>query len=73
MRGLWGAGIGVLAVVCCAGLPLLVAAGASAAAFAWIGGLALFPLALAAGTVVVRARRAAATGCADRPAGGEGG
>ncbi len=58
MRNTLGAvGLGALAVVCCAGLPLLVAAGLSAAAYAWIGALALVPLALVIGVVVVRARR----------------
>ncbi|RDI74022.1 hypothetical protein Gocc_2119 [Gaiella occulta] len=70
MRGRLGLGaVGVLAAVCCAALPLLAAA-LGAAALAWIGGLALFPLALAAGAVAVRARRAAAASRADRAAGG---
>ena len=61
---LGAAGIAVLAVVCCAGLPLLVAAGLSAAAFAWIGGIVVGVVALAVGIVVVvlrvrSARRAA--------------
>ena len=62
MRGMLGlGGVGLLAVVCCAGLPLIVAAGLSAAALAWIGGVAvgLLALAVAVALLVVRARRAA--------------
>lgn len=51
------AAVGVLAVVCCVGLPLLVAAGLSAAAFAWIGALALVPLTLVVAVLAVRVRR----------------
>ena len=62
---LGAAGIAVLAVVCCAGLPLLAAAGLSAVAFALIGGIAVGAIALAAGMVVLvawtRRRRACAT------------
>lgn len=60
MRNFFGlGGIGVLVVVCCAGLPLLVAVGLSAAAFAWIGGLAAIGVvALAAVLLIARARRA---------------
>ncbi len=60
--GLGAAGIGLLAVVCCAGLPLLAAAGLSAAAYALIGGVAAGVVALAAavGFVVIRVRRRAA-------------
>jgi len=52
-------GIGVLAVVCCAGLPLLLAAALSAAALAWAGGLTvgLVALGVAVALLVVRARR----------------
>ena len=63
--GLGAAGIAVLAVVCCAGLPLLAAASLSAVAFALIGGIAVGAIALAAGMVVLvawtRRRRACAT------------
>lgn len=53
------AGIGVLAIVCCAGLPLILAAGLSAAVLAWAGGLAagLIALGFAVAFLVVRARR----------------
>jgi hypothetical protein len=49
----------VLVVVCCAGLPLLVAAGLSVAAFALIGGITVGAIALAAAIalLVVQARR----------------
>ena len=62
MRSMLGmGGVGLLAVVCCVGLPLIVAAGLSAAAFAWIGGVAagLLALAIAVALLVVRARNAA--------------
>lgn len=51
--GLSAAGIAILAVVCCAGLPLVVAAGLSAAAFALIGGIAVGALVLVFGIVLV--------------------
>jgi hypothetical protein len=60
MRGSLGAaGIAVLAVACCAGLPLLLAAGLSIAALAWIGGVAVGFVALAAALalIVLRVRR----------------
>ena len=52
-------GIGVLAIVCCAGLPLILAAGLSATVLVWAGGLALGVIALgvAIALSVVRARR----------------
>ena len=58
-------GMGALAlvpIVCCAGLPLLAAAGLSAAAYGLIGGIAAGVTALVAGTAVfvIRARRRAA-------------
>jgi hypothetical protein len=62
-RGMAAAGVGVLAVVCCAGLPLLVAAGLSVAALAWVGGIVVGFIALAAALALfvlrVRRRRAA--------------
>ena len=61
--GLGIGGVGVLAVVCCAGLPLLAAAGLSAAAFALVGGVAAGMVALVlvlALFVRVRRRRACA-------------
>ena len=52
-------GIGVLAIVCCAGLPLILAAGLSATVLVWAGGLALGVIALgvAIALSVVRAGR----------------
>ena len=62
---LGAAGIAVLAVVCCAALPLLVAASLSAVAFALVGGIAVGAIALTAGIVLLvvwtRRRRACAT------------
>jgi len=59
------AGIAVLAIACCAALPLLVAASLSAVAFALIGGLAAGAIAIAAGIILLvvwtRRRRACAT------------
>ena len=60
MRSGLGAGaVALLAVACCAGLPLLVAAGLSVAAVALIGGITVGAIALGAviGLLVVRARR----------------
>ncbi len=61
-NGLGAIGAGVLAIGCCAGLPLLAAAGLSAAAYGLIGGIAAGAIALAAGVAVfvIRARRRAA-------------
>jgi orotate phosphoribosyltransferase len=52
--------LALLAIVCCAGLPLLLATGLSAAAFAWIGGIALGAVVFAAAValLLVRGRRA---------------
>ena len=66
MRGSLGAaGIAVVAVVCCAGLPLLVAAGLSVAALAWVGGIAVgfVALATALALIVLRVRRRRAAIC----------
>ena len=59
-----GLGLGVVAlplllVACCAGLPLLVAAGVSVALAAWVGGIALGGVGLVpvAAVLVVRMRR----------------
>jgi hypothetical protein len=54
-------------VLCCAGLPLLVATGVSVAAFARIGGVALglAALVIAGALLVVRARKAASTAAGD--------
>lgn len=61
--GLGSAGMALLAVVCCAGLPLLLAAGLSAAAFAWIGGIALGAVVFVAAValLIVRGRRHSAS------------
>jgi hypothetical protein len=53
---LGSAGIAVLAVVCCAGLPLVVAAGLSAATYALIGGIAVAALVLGLGIVAAALR-----------------
>jgi len=52
-------GIGLLAIACCAGLPLILAAGVSAAVLAWVGGLTagLIALGFAVALLVIRARR----------------
>jgi maltodextrin utilization protein YvdJ len=65
-KGVGLAGIALLPIVCCIGLPLLIAAGLSVAAFALIGGITVAAIALAAALVllVVRARRRRA--CATR-------
>ena len=62
MRG--GRGIGgaaLLGIGCCAGLPLLVAAGLGAAAYALTGGIAAAAIGLAGGIVLIAARRRTAT------------
>lgn len=66
-KGIGLGGLVLLPIVCCVGLPLLVAAGASVAAFALIGGITVGALAFAAaiGLVVVRVRRRRA--CASAP------
>jgi hypothetical protein len=53
------AGLLALPIVCCVGLPLLAGAGLSVAAAAWMGGLGLGALALAAvpAVIVWRGRR----------------
>lgn len=55
--------LALVAVVCCAGLPLLLAAGLSAAAVAWLGGITLGLVAFAASLALLalRARRRAAS------------
>lgn len=58
-KGFGLGGVALLSVVCCAGLPLIVAAGLSVAAFAWIGGIAvgIAAIAAAAALLIIRARR----------------
>ena len=58
-KGIGLAGLALLPIVCCVGLPLLLAAGLSVAAFALIGGIAVGAVALAAAValLLVRARR----------------
>jgi len=41
-------GIALLSIACCVGLPLIVAAGFSVAAFAWVGGIAIGAISLTA-------------------------
>ncbi len=51
-------GIALLSIACCVGLPLIVAAGFSVAAFAWVGGIAIGAIALTAALalLVIRIR-----------------
>jgi Flp pilus assembly protein TadB len=65
-----GAGLGaglvaLLAVACCAGLPLIVGAGLSVALLAWVGGIVAGVVALAAALALIalRARRRRAAAC----------
>ncbi len=62
------AGLAVLAVGCCAALPLVAAAGLSAAAFALVGGIAVGALVLVAGivAVVLRVRSTRRAACSAR-------
>lgn len=55
-QGLRLSGVGLLAILCCAGLPLIVAAGISLVALAW-GGAVLAAAVVIAGIVLVGARR----------------
>jgi len=62
-KGIGVGGIALLPIVCCVGLPLLLAASVGAAAFVW-GGVAIGVLALVAVVVfVVVRRRAQASAC----------
>ncbi len=65
--GLTAAGLAVLALGCCAALPLVAAAGLSAA-FALIGGFAVGALVLVAGivAVVLRVRSTRRAACSAR-------
>ncbi|MEX2210374.1 MAG: hypothetical protein WD689_01225 [Gaiellaceae bacterium] len=56
-QGLGLGGVGLLAIVCCAGLPLLVAAGISLVALAWGGAVVAAAVVVIAGFVLVGARR----------------
>lgn len=62
-NGLGTSALALLAVVCCAGLPLLLAAGLSAAAAVWIGGITLGVAVFAASLalLVLRGHRRAAS------------
>ena len=66
-KGLGLGGIGLLSIACCVGLPLIVAAGFSVAAFAWVGGIAIGAIALAAAltlfAVRIRTRRSCKVFC----------
>ncbi|MFN2469155.1 MAG: hypothetical protein ABR521_13625 [Gaiellaceae bacterium] len=55
--GLGTLALAMLAISCCAGLPLLLAAGLSAAAAVWVGGIT-FGLAIFAAAVALLALRA---------------
>lgn len=60
--GLSMIGVAALAVTCCAGLPLLIAAGVTAGAIAWIGGVALGAGVFAAfGVIAIRRWRQSPT------------
>lgn len=54
--GLGVGAVSLLAVVCCAGLPLLVSAGLSVALLTWVGGIAVGAIALAAAIVLLAFR-----------------
>ena len=64
-------GIALLSIACCVGLPLIVAAGFSVAAFAWVGGIAIGAIALTAAlallAVWIRARRSCKTSAPPTP------
>ena len=67
MRHTLGAGaLALVAVGCCAGLPLLATASVSAAAIALIGGITAGAIVLAVGLVlvVIRVRAARRSACA---------
>ncbi len=64
-KGLGLGGTGLLSIACCVGLPLIVTAGFSAAAFTWIGGIAIGAIALAGALTLlalrIRTRRSCKT------------
>jgi hypothetical protein len=67
-KGLGLGGIGLLSIACCVGLPLIVAAGFSVAAFAWVGGIAIaLTAALTLLAVWIRARRSCKTSAPPTP------
>ncbi|MDQ3381793.1 MAG: hypothetical protein M3546_16005 [Actinomycetota bacterium] len=49
-------GIALLSIACCVGLPLIVTAGFSVAAVAWVGGIAIGAIALAAALTLLALR-----------------
>ncbi len=61
-------GIALLSIACCVGLPLIVAAAFSVAAFTWIGGIAIAAIALTAALTLlalqIRTRRSCKTSAA---------
>lgn len=61
-------GMGLLAIVCCAGLPLIVAAGISLVAFAWGGAVLAVAVVIIAGFMLVGARRRSQADCCPAPA-----
>jgi hypothetical protein len=61
--GIGAGAVGLVAVACCAGLPLLAAAGLSAAAYALAGGIAGGAIALAV-LIALLARVRRARSCA---------
>ena len=64
-KGLGLGGTSLLSIACCVGLPLIVTASFSAAAFAWVGGIAIGAIALAAAltplALRIRTRRSCKT------------
>ena len=61
MKTLGATGLVVLPIVCCAGLPLLIAAGVSVAVAVWFGGIAVGVVVLLSAAAVLgfRLRRRA--------------
>lgn len=67
-QGLGLGGVGLLAIVCCAGLPLIVAAGISLVALAWGGAVLAVGVGIVAGLMIVGARRRSQADCCPAPA-----
>lgn len=68
--GLEAVGLAFVAILCCAGLPLFLAAGVGAAAALWIGGIVLGLAVVAASLAVLalcRRRRAASRARREAP------